>query len=146
MKTLKSVEKCNDKFSKTQVVIYMFWMFVGLLLSGCSVWKEDFDTKPVRGLPTASIHEISTMVDNGTIKEDDIRGNVRTIKTSPRNFENSGNLFSDGNVSRGSERIHRIYVAAYEDENSNLHEAHNLYVVVEPATWTFHKKDGVLKK
>ena len=43
-----------------------------------------------------------------------------------------------GEISRGYEKVQRIYVASYEDENKILHEAHNLYVVVKPAEWTFH--------
>ena len=46
--------------------------------------------------------------------------------------------FYDGEISRGYEKVQRIYVASYEDENKILHEAHNLYVVVKPAKWTFH--------
>lgn len=41
--------------------------------------------------------------------------------------------------SHGYEKVQRIYVASYEDENKILHEAHNLYVVVKPAEWTFYK-------
>ena len=110
-----------------------------LLLSGCSVWKDDFETKPVKGMPKASIHELSTMVDKGIIKEDDIQGDVSTIKLNSGKEENSGSFFTDGNVSRGYEEVHRIYLASYEDENKNLHGAHNLYVVVRPAMWQFHK-------
>lgn len=101
------------------------------------MWQEDFDTKPVRGMPKASIHEISTMVDHGVIKEDDVQGSVSTIKLDSGKIESGETSFSDGNISRGYEKVQRIYLASYEDENRNLHGSHNLYVVVKPAIWTF---------
>jgi hypothetical protein len=106
------------------------------------VWKDDFNEKPVKGMPKASIHEISTMVDKGIIKEEDVGGgSVSTIKlNSGKNQEGSQVMFSDGKVSRGFEEVHRVYIASYEDENRNLHGSHHLYIVVGPATWTFHKE------
>ena len=132
------------KLLNKQNIIRIILLSSVLLLSGCSVWKDDFETKPVKGMPKASIHELSTMVDKGIIKEDDIQGDVSTIKLNSgkeehSGTEHSGTFFTDGNVSRGYEEVHRIYLASYEDENKNLHGAHNLYVVVRPAIWQFHK-------
>lgn len=107
-----------------------------MVLTGCSAWQEDFEQKPVRGMPKASIHEISTKVDRGEIREDDV-GDIRTIGLNSGG--NTGTYFSDGRVSRGYEEVHRIYIAEYEDERGNLHGSHNLYIVVKPARWTFHK-------
>lgn len=109
-----------------------------MVLTGCSAWQEDFEQKPVRGMPKASIHEISTKVDKGEIREDDV-GSVRTIGLNSGTMGNTGAYFSDGRVTRGYEEVHRIYIAEYEDENGNLHGGHNLYIVVKPARWTFHK-------
>lgn len=116
--------------------VFIALLLFGFLLSGCSAWKEDFEQKPVRGYPKASIHEISTMVNRGEIKEDDA-GSITTISL---NSDSSGatSSFYDGEISRGYEKVQRIYVASYEDENKIFHEAHNLYVVVKPAEWTFH--------
>ena len=129
-----------EKIIEKQPVILFFLLFCMVFLSGCSVWQEDFETKPVRGMPKASIHEISTMVDNGIIKEDDVQGNVSTIKLNSGKIESSQTSFSDGNISRGHEKVQRIYLASYEDENKNLHGSHNLYVVVKPATWSFERE------
>lgn len=53
----------------------------------------------MRGYPKASIHEISTMVNRGEIKEDDT-GSVTTIGLN----SDSGNAtsFYDGEISRGN--------------------------------------------
>ncbi len=131
---MKKLGKLLNKQNLVRIIL----ISSALLLTGCSVWKDDFDTKPVKGMPKASIHELSTMVDKGIIKEDDIQGDVSTIKLNS-GTEKSGSFFTDGNVSRGYEEVHRIYLASYEDENKNLHGAHNLYVVVRPALWQFHK-------
>ncbi len=109
-----------------------------IILTGCSAWQEDFEQKPVRGMPKASIHEISTKVDRGEIREEDT-GSVRTIGLNSGTLGNTGAYFSDGRVSRGYEEVHRIYITEYEDKNGNLHGGHNLYIVVRPAGWTFHK-------
>lgn len=127
--------RVSTKEAKSQHFELLFVICM-LLLSGCSAWKEDFEQKPVRGIPKASIHEISTMIDKGEIKEEDV-GSVTTIGLNSNRAE--GTFFTDGKVSRGYEKVQRIYVAPYEDENKNLHEAHNLYVVVQPAFWKFHK-------
>lgn len=121
-------------------VVFVTLLLSGFLLSGCSAWKEDFEQKPVRGYPKASIHEISTMVNRGEIKEDDV-GSVTTIGLNS-DSGNTATSFYDGEISRGYEKVQRIYVASYEDENKILHEAHNLYVVVKPAEWTFHNNKG----
>ena len=71
-----------------------------LLLSGCSAWKEDFEQKPVRGYPKASIHEISTMVDRGEIKEGDT-GSITTISLNSSTKGEKHGSFDDGEVSRG---------------------------------------------
>ena len=136
MKSLLKLKKLTENRS----VILLFLVFCMVILSGCSVWQDDFDTKPVKGMPKASIHEISTMVDKGIIKEDDVQGNVSTIKLNSGKIESTQTSFSDGNISRGHEKVQRIYLASYEDENRNLHGSHNLYVVVKPATWTFDKE------
>ncbi len=136
MKALLKLEKLTEN---PRVVLF-FFVFCMVILSGCSVWQDDFDTKPVKGMPKASIHEISTMVDKGIIKEDDVQGNVSTIKLNSGKIESTETSFSDGNISRGHEKVQRIYLASYEDENRNLHGSHNLYVVVRPATWTFDKE------
>ena len=136
MKALLKLEKLTEN---PRVVLF-FFVFCMVILSGCSVWQDDFDTKPVKGMPKASIHEISTMVDKGIIKEDDVQGNVSTIKLNSGKIESTQTSFSDGNISRGHEKVQRIYLASYEDENRNLHGSHNLYVVVKPATWTFDKE------
>lgn len=108
-----------------------FFFFIGFLffLSGCSVWNEEFEGKVVRAYPTASIHQISKMVDKGIIRE------------SEEDFVLSCNdrlafkAFKDGNISRGVEDIRRMYVMTYEDSSKNLHVAHYLYLVVRPAEW-----------
>ena len=76
------------------------------------------------------------MVNRGEIKEDDT-GSVTTISLNSGS-SSATSSFYDGEVSRGYEKVQRVYVASYEDENKILHEAHNLYVVVKPAEWTFH--------
>lgn len=128
------------KISNFKSIQLLLLVVLTLALTGCSAWKEDFEQKPVRGYPKASIHEISTMVNCGEIKEDDV-GSVTTIGLNS-DSGNTATSFYDGEISRGYEKVQRIYVASYEDENKILHEAHNLYVVVKPAEWTFHNSNG----
>lgn len=130
MKIQKLIDRKNSKIALMILSI--------LFLTGCSAWQEDFEQKPVRGMPKASIHEISTKIDKGEIREDDV-GSVRAIGLNSGTSGNTGTYFSDGRVSRGYEEVHRIFIAEYEDENGNLHSGHNLYIVVKPAKWTFHK-------
>ena len=117
-----------------QKLIYNFILICSLLmLSGCSVWKDDFDEPIVRANPKSSIHEISTLVDKGIIKEED--NTETTITPGVNTTDSRGSFFSDGNVSRGFEEVRRIYLTSYEDQDKNLHADHHLYVVVKPAVW-----------
>lgn len=108
-----------------------FFFFIGVLslLSGCSVWNEEFEGKVIRAYPNASIHQISKMVDKGIIKESE---EDLLISSSDRlDFK----VFRDGNISRGVEDIRRMYVMTYEDASKNLHVAHHLYLIAKPAEW-----------
>jgi hypothetical protein len=101
---------------------------ITLLLSGCSVWNDEFDEPVPRAMPKASIHRISTLIDGGIIKEDE-------DSKAPQSPSMPRSLFADGNVRRGFEDVSRIYLTSYEDTEKNLHAAHYLYAVVKPATW-----------
>ncbi len=107
---------------KTSLIIFA-------LLTGCSVWDTEFEGDVVRAYPNASIHQISTMMDNGLIQEesDDIVIDSKSVKKLK--------VFKDGEVSRGVDDVRRIYMTTYEDSSHNLHFAHHLYFVVRPATW-----------
>lgn len=96
------------------------------ILTSCSTWNEDFEGKVVRAYPEASIHKINKMADKGVLKdgEEDTYVNVKNMK-----------VFKDGRISRGIEDIRRMYIMTYEDSAKNLHMAHNLYLVVSPASW-----------
>ena len=82
-------------------MVFIALLLSGFLLSGCSAWKEDFEQKPVRGYPKASIHEISMMVNRGEIKEDDA-GSVTTIGLNSDNAGGSATSFYDSEISRGN--------------------------------------------
>lgn len=101
-------------------------VLVAICLAGCSVWSDEFEGEVVRAYPQASIHQISKMMDKGTIQE--LSGDV--IVTS-----NKMKVFEDGEVSRGVDDVRRIYMTTYEDSAKNLHMAHHLYFVVRPASW-----------
>lgn len=107
------------------------FVFIGncLFLSGCSVWNEEFEGNVVRAYPKASIHQISKMVDNGVIKE-----NEDIVLATKENFQTL-KVFRDGNVSRGVEDIRRMYIMTYEDSSKNLHISHYIYLVAKPAEW-----------
>lgn len=108
---------------------FLFFIGFSLLLSGCSVWNEEFEGPVVRAYPTASIHQISKMVDKGIIKESEEDFVI------PSNGELDFKVFKDGNISRGVEDIRRMYVMTYEDASKNLHAAHYLYLIAKPAEW-----------
>jgi hypothetical protein len=99
-----------------------------LLQSGCSVWNDEFDEPVPRAMPKASIHKISTLIDDGIIKED-------KDSTSSQPPSTRKTLFTDGNISRGFEDVSRVYLISYEDSEKILHAAHYLYMVTRSATW-----------
>ena len=96
------------------------------VLTSCATWNEDFEGKVVRAYPKASIHKINEMADKGILKdvEEDTSVSFKNMK-----------VFKDGVISRGAEDIRRMCIMTYEDSAKNLHMAHNLYLVVSPATW-----------
>jgi hypothetical protein len=110
---------------RKKVIIYG----IMLMLSGCSIWNDDFEEKVVRARPHDSIHKISKLVDKGVIKETD--DDFMLSESTIANLK----VFRDGNISRGVEDVRRMYVMTYEDSGKNLHAAHHSYFVLKPATW-----------
>jgi hypothetical protein len=103
-------------------------ILVLLLLTGCSIWQDEFDEPVRRGLPKAYIHQISTLVDRGIIKEEEAQeaGLPSLVPVA----------FSEiGEVHRIPEEIRRVYLTAYEDGEGTLHGVHHLHVVIRPARW-----------
>lgn len=100
-----------------------FEFLIVTLLSGCSVWNEEFEGEVIRAYPNASIHQISQMVDKGVINEEDFSGDGFKV-------------FKDGNISRGVEDVRRMYLMTYEDSSKNLHAAHHIYLIVKSAEWS----------
>ena len=108
-----------------------------LLLSGCSVWQDEFDEPVPRAMPKASIHKISTLVDKGIIKESDVEDFTAIGSESSNRVQRHAGyrVFKDGSVSRGTEDVRRVYLLAYEDSDKTFHASHYLYAVVQPAQW-----------
>ncbi len=100
----------------------LFLIFL-LSLTGCTNWNEEFEGEVVRAYPSASIHKINQMADNGIITEKD--DCVVAIRPT----------FCDDSIMRGSEDVRRMYVLTYEDQSNNLHTAHHVYFVARSASW-----------
>jgi hypothetical protein len=123
--------------TKKLIVSKVLLIVLGVTLTSCTTWNEEFEGEVVRAYPRASIHKITKMTDKGIIKEidDDL--------VLSGDFATKLKVFKDGNISRGVEDIRRMYVMTYEDASKNLHAAHHLYLVVRPASWvvTQHAKN-----
>ena len=122
------MQKNNINRFCAEIFRNLLFVFI-LLLTSCASWNEEFEDEVLRGYPHASIHKISKMTDEGIIKEVD--NDLVLSREKRRDLK----VFKDGNISRGVEDVRRMYMMSYEDASKNLHIAHYLYLVVEPAQW-----------
>lgn len=123
----------TKKMRKKKIIVVSV-LLLGFL-SGCSSMNSRFDCPNKPGITCRSLDQVSDMVDRGMIGRD------VSIKSShaPTFYpiKNTKNILPN-NLShslRSGEQVVRVWVAPYQDVNSNYHNEGTLYVVVRKNNW-----------
>ena len=107
-------------------------------LMGCSTPRESFDCKYGKGVSCRSISEINEMVNN----REHGRQNANTSPVAGKVVDNHSPTLSqeitsldDTIVQRVTEEHLRVWLAPFQDEQGNFHEASIVHAVLRPGFW-----------
>lgn len=129
---------------------------LALFLSGCTSASETFDCEPGKGVGCQSITKVNKMIDQGQFLESQegftsplsnqnllSKATPPSFSTSP--FSNAASatvVLSDQTVvQRIAEQPIRVWVAPYQDEAGNFHEASVVHSVIQGGYWQVHPVD-----
>lgn len=100
-------------------LIFCFSFF----LLGCSSPSEIFDSEPGKGAGNKSITEVNHMINQGIFLE-------KTSNTIEKNTQKKERSFQ-----KTPERNFRIWIAPFQDENGDFHEASYVHTVIRSGLW-----------
>lgn len=95
-----------------------FLLFATLLLSGCATYNEDFDCEPGRGVGCQSLSSVNQMVNEGKLPLERVSLETETQDTKP----------AEPLPRITSQKVIRVWVAGYTDEEGVTHDSSFLYV------------------
>lgn len=142
--------------------ISAFLCLVTLVISGCSTYEQDFDCSPGVGMGCVSISEVNSVVDKSQessqkgqqaltinaeessnredacptckVKRAEISASEPPLILSSQTIRNTSTNVS-GRVRRTDEKIARIWIAPYEDEEGNFWEKGYVHILLKPSQW-----------
>jgi|GEM_PF-898344 len=129
---------------------------IGLSLGGCGSTSETFDCKAGQGVGCKSISQVNQIVDEGFLDSAGkgiieignsglpfpaplILAGLHSESCLPNVAPDSTEIpLSDGTVvHRIQEKPLRVWIAPFQDEQGNLHEASVIHSVLTPGRWQF---------
>lgn len=134
--------------SKTKQITLSFILLFSVFLTGCSSMNSKFDCPNKPGVTCRSIDQVNDMVDRGVIGRDISIRNIHTSKFYSiypiKNNSNTASAFNPTNLSpsplRSGEQVVRVWVAPYQDVNSNYHNESTIYTIVHKSNWAAPKE------
>jgi conjugal transfer pilus assembly protein TraV len=102
-----------------------------LSLTGCSTSFETFDSEPGKGVGSKSITEVNQMIDRGAFVSLDTQQNHPQVLIQEESTSSSKDL----SVERIPEKKLCVWIAPFQDDNGDFHEASSVYTVVRPGLW-----------
>jgi type IV conjugative transfer system lipoprotein TraV len=117
-------------------------LFSCILLSACTVPKENFDCKPGKGLGCQPIHAVNQWLDaqkdfskiSARVEAQSLAPAPETASLSipiPAHLKDKDHLV----LQRVEARALSIWFAPFSDEQGHVHEASTVHVVLKPSTW-----------
>lgn len=117
-----------------------------LLLTSCAVHKTSFECKAGKGLNCRSASDIHQMILNNTIENEKHKASKQYTPTclscNKHNIQPNKPILSSLQanssnypVKRSPEKVMRIWINSYFDENNNFLSDQYIYTVIEPAKW-----------
>ena len=105
-------------------------LFLGL--TGCSTSFETFDSEPGKGVGSKSITEVNHMIDRGDLALLDTQHDHPQFLIQEEKTPSSS---KDLSVERIPEKKLCVWIAPFQDDNGDFHEASSVYTVVRPGLW-----------
>lgn len=115
---------------------------LALIVSGCSTSSEIFDCEPGKGVGCQSITKVNKMIDAGHFRGSD---EDSLVKSSVPFFVPLLEPAQNGEhevVQRVREQPIRVWVAPYQDEEGNFHEASVVHSVIQEGYWQVQTPQG----
>jgi conjugal transfer pilus assembly protein TraV len=117
----------------------LIFLILAILLSACSTTSETFDCEPGKGVGCRSITTVNKMIDQGHFASPSL--GVMSLQSSViasaqvLPFSEEIVLSDKTIVQRSPEQHIRVWIAPYQDEAGNFHEASLVHSVIQTAFW-----------
>lgn len=112
---------------------------MSIILVGCSSSSETFDCPAGKGLGCKSITEVNAIVsqEEETSKKDALEKSAPAVAQKPGKEVSYSAKDSSvpGSVRRAQDEHRRVWMAPFEDEEGNFHEASVIHTLVKPGAW-----------
>lgn len=120
--------------NKTRYLKMISILVLAMNASACSLVSKEFDCKYDKGVGCKSITEVNQMVDNGQLKSATDKKLATPIITSSQCL-NPIALSDEGMIQRIQEEQLRVWIAPYQDDQADFHEASLIHTVIKPGSW-----------
>lgn len=115
------------------------WLTVSLFsLSGCASKNGDFTCPMAPGHLCSSLDEVNTMVDQGRVggSNSSIASAATVAQMAAADVTGYPiGTMQPGDPLRYGESVQRIWIAPYEDQDGNYHQANTVYSIAQPGHW-----------
>lgn len=122
----------------------VFILALAISISACSIYSKDFDCKYEKGVGCKSISEVNHMVDKRQLKsaveDKTLPVPLHASHEAKRQSSNPIVMSDQSMIQRVQEEHLRVWVAPYQDEQGNFHEASVVHTVIKPGYWQLFEK------
>lgn len=125
---------------KIKFIKSVFALIAVLNTSACALYSKEFDSKYEKGVGCKSISEVNQMVDAGVIKGADDQTLATPLYSTSEKISKPIMLSDQGMIQRVQEEPLRVWIAPYQDEQGNFHEASVVHTVIKPGYWQLYEK------
>lgn len=138
----------KKKGFKASTVLTLGLMFC---LEGCATHRETFDCAPGSGVGCKSISEVNAIVDSASMREEELkpavispsssRSSAKTAPTDLMDLTETDTSLTGLPVpkmhqpKRAPERVLKVWIAPFEDQEGNFHEASTIHALIQESRW-----------
>ena len=107
------------------------------LLSGCSVYKEDFaECGTDKGIACKTLPEVHEIVNGQAIFENNTSMSPVVLPADPKQINHEEVVLADKSIIQRAKEEHlRVWIAPFQDDQGNFHEASVVHSIIRPAFW-----------
>jgi len=121
-----------SKIQRLKRTIEILFLFMPILLTGCSSMNSKFDCPNKPGVNCRSLDQVNNMVDRGILGRSSSKERVVSKFYSIKSKTAFNNLVP---TLRSDEQVIRVWIAPYQDTNNNYHNESTVYTVARKSNW-----------